>query len=111
MRAGALRSRVTVQRKTITAQNSDGADVVDWTLDVDGPFWATIDALQGRQLEAMQQIWAEARFRVTIRYQEGVPIARADRLLWGTRILDILDAEDPDQRKRQVVMICKELVE
>jgi SPP1 family predicted phage head-tail adaptor len=111
MRAGTLRSSVIIQRKTVTGQDSRGADVIDWTTDVDGPFWANVEALQGRQLEAVQQTWAEARFRVTIRYQPGIAIARADRLLWGTRVLDILDAEEPDQRHRQVVMICKELVE
>ena len=110
MRAGTLRCQVTLQHKTILSQDTFGQDVVSWTADTDGPFWAMIDALQGRQLEAAQQTWAEARLRVTIRYQPGVTIERADRLLWGSRVLDILDAEDPSQRKRKVVMICRELV-
>lgn len=110
MRAGALRSRVTVQHRLVTSQDSRGQDVYSWTTITDGPFWAMIEALQGRQLEAAQQTWAEARFRVTIRYQPGVSINREDRLLWGSRILDILDVEDPDQRTRQIVMVCKEIV-
>jgi len=111
MRAGQLTQRITIQHKTVTAQDGFGQDTVSWTASTSGPFWAEVVALEGRELANAQQKWAEARFKVTIRYQSGVTIQRQDRILWGTRTLDILDAEDPNQALRKTVMMCKELVD
>jgi SPP1 family predicted phage head-tail adaptor len=111
MRAGCLTQRITIQHRTVTGQDSYGQDTVSWTTSTSGPFWAEIVAMQGRELANAQQKWAEARFKVTIRYQSGVTIKRQDRVSWGTRTLDILDAEDPDQGLRKTVMVCNELVD
>lgn len=113
MRAGRLDQRVTIQHRTVTGQDSYGQDVVSWTASTSGPFWAEVAALEGRELANVQQKWAEARFRVTIRYQTGVTIRRRDRISWQSpeRLLDILDAEDPNQARRKLIMICSELVD
>lgn len=106
MRAGFLtRSRITIQRSTAT-QNTYGEDVPSW--DALGSYWANIRALQGRELEAVQQTWAEARFRIDMRFQRGTTFQRKDRVIWGSRTLDILDVEDPDQRQRRLFLTCKE---
>ena len=107
---GNLSERVTIQHKTVTTQDTYGQDTVSWTASTDGPYWALVEAMQGRELESVMQKWAEARFRVTIRFQSGVTINREDRLLWGSRTLDILDAEDPTQSRTWTVMVCRELV-
>ncbi len=109
MRAGLLtRSRITISRKSVT-QNSYGEDVVTWTSL--GSFWANIRALQGRELESMQQTWAEARFKIDMRFQRGTDFRRADKVTWGTRTLNILDAEDPDQRQRRLFIVCDNYAE
>lgn len=106
MRAGLLaRSRITIQRAT-ASQNSYGEDVPTWA--AIGSCWANIRPLQGRELEAAQQTFAEARFRIEVRYQRGAGFQRKDRVIWGSRTLDILDVEDPDQRQRRLFLTCKE---
>lgn len=105
MQAGKLRSRLTISRGTKT-QNSFGEDVITWVSL--GEFWAEILPLQGRELEVMQQRWAEARFTVRIRFQPTITFRREDRGTWGSRTLDILDVEDIDQRQRELRLICRE---
>lgn len=106
MRAGRLaRSRITISRASKT-QNTYGEDVVTWN--AIGSFWANIRAMQGRELETMQQTWAEARFRIDMRYQRGTDFQREDRITWGSRTLNILDVEDPDQTQRRLFIVAKE---
>lgn len=110
MRAGNLRSRITIKRlptESETTQNTFGEDVL--TEPELGDFWADIRSVQGRELESMQQTWAEARFKVVLRYQSmDIVIRRKDKIYWGERILDILDVEDQDQRRRELTLIAKE---
>ena len=108
MQAGKLRQRVEHQRQTVTGQNSYGQKTYTW--DAVGTYWAEVRAMQGKELDIAQQKWAEARFKVTVRYQPSVEFKRADRLVWGTRNLDIIDAEDPDGRQDMVVIVAKEYV-
>ena len=109
MRAGLLaRARITISRATVT-QNTFGEDVRTWS--PIASCWANIRALQGRELQALQQTWAEARFRIDMRYQRGATFKRSDRITWGERTLDILDVEDPDQRQRRLFITAKEYAE
>jgi SPP1 family predicted phage head-tail adaptor len=107
-----MRQRITIVHAPDDVEGSMGYATGDWdSASTSGPFWAEVRAMQGRELEASQQTWAEARFKVRMRYQPGVTINRKDRITWGSRTLDILDAEDPDGRKREFVMVCKEYVD
>lgn len=106
MRAGLLaRARITISRATKT-QNSFGEDQSTWA--AIGSYWANVRALQGRELESMQQTWAEARYKIDMRYQRGTTFRREDRITWGSRTLDILDVADPDNRQRRLYLICRE---
>lgn len=107
MRAGLRRSRVTFYRPTVGSQNSSGEDVkTNVSL---GSAWVAIKALEGRELERAQQLYAEARFRIEMEHPlTDYTLQRADIVTWGSRTLDILDAEDPNQQRRRVVMIAKE---
>jgi len=103
-----LRHRIVVGKRTITGQGSYGNDTITYpTL---GTFWAHIEAMQGRELDAAMQRWAEARFKVRMHYNT-YGIDRADRIYWGSRVLDILDIEDPFGDSRWLVAVCKEFVE
>ena len=110
MRAGRLaRSRITISRipeSSETSQNTYGED--NQTPTVIGSYWANIRALQGRELETMQQTWSEARFRIDMRYQRGTTFRRKDIITWGSRTLNILDVEDPDQTQRRLFIVAKE---
>lgn len=107
MRAGLRNCRVTFYRPTISAQTASGEDTVtDVSL---GSAWVQIRALAGRELEAAQQIFAEARFRVEIEHPlDEYTLQRKDKITWGSRTLDILDVEDPTQTRRSQVILAKE---
>lgn len=109
MQSARLRTRITIQRPVVSSLDAMGGDVQGTPTDL-GSFWAEITALKGHELESMQQRWAEARFAVKMRHQPGITFQRKDQVAWGSRTLDILDVEDPDQRKRELSLICREIV-
>jgi SPP1 family predicted phage head-tail adaptor len=102
---GSLRHRVTVQRCTKT-QDSYGQDVLTWADLL--TMWAQVRAMTGNEVEAAKQTAAEARFKIRS-WWPPVTIQREDRIVWGTRTLDILDAEDPTGVGREIVILAKEL--
>lgn len=110
MRSGQYDQRITVKEKDVTGQDAFGADEYTWT--TVATFWAHIRAMQGRELETAQQTWADARFKVIMPWQQTVTsIKREHRITWGTRTLEILDAEDPTSLRREFIMYCREIVE
>ena len=98
MRSGTLRHQITITRRNVTGQNSFGEDTLGTSTTV-GAYKADVIALQGREFEAAQQKWAEARFKVRMRYT-ATAIRREDQITWGTRTLEILDVEDRRQGRR-----------
>lgn len=102
---GNCRTSVTIQQKTVTSQDSYGQDVYTWT--TVATLWCEMLPLSGRELDAAQQLHAEARWKLRTHYP-SVAIQRAMRAVVGAQILDILDAEDPGGKRREFVMICKE---
>jgi SPP1 family predicted phage head-tail adaptor len=106
---GFLRERVTIQRKTVSGQNSRNEDTITYPAYLS--CWMWIGALIGREFETAQQKWAEARFKCRMPYPpSGFTIQRADRIAWGSRTLDILDAEDPDGMRREIVIYAQEVL-
>jgi head-tail adaptor len=109
MPAGTRRNLVSIYRPTVIGQNASGEDVVSNVLL--GEAWVRIDALAGREAESARQLFAEARFRVTLDHPlSSMTIQRKDIILWGSpgRMLDILDVEDQTQRRRAVVLLAKD---
>lgn len=102
------RHRITWTRVTATQQNSFGEDI-GATITV-GTFASGVVPLTGRELESAHQTWAEAKYKVSMRYQPSVEIRRGDRGTWGTRILDVLDVQEVNHMNRELVLICKEYV-
>lgn len=107
MRSGRLRHRITIKQKTVSARTSYGEDTYTWT--TVGSYWADVLAMQGREMEAVQQTWAEARFKVRMR-NNGDTIKREYQITWGSRTFDILDVEDPDGHNKELVLYVKEFV-
>lgn len=105
MRAGQLRDRVTLQEVTET-RDSFGAVVEAWS-DV-ATVWAEVADLSGREYFDAQQTNAELKTRIRIRYRSGVvPKMRA---VFGSRVFDIESVIDPDSRRRELHLMCKEVV-
>lgn len=104
MQRGKLRDPLTLQRRVIT-QNSSGEDHITWsTL---GLYWGHVRLMGGREMEAVGQKWADAQFSIVASYRPDITIQREDRFSWGTRTLDILNAE-PDMKTHMLTIIAKE---
>ena len=103
------RHKIFIRKHPGRTASALGSTVIDWTAGtVKGYYWGALEALQGRELEASMQRWAEARFRFKMQYVDGVE--REDRLEYSGRTFDILDAEDPTGHRRELHLLLRELV-
>jgi SPP1 family predicted phage head-tail adaptor len=109
MRAGTLRHRVTFQQQ-VTARDTDGAEIVIWS-DF-ATVWAALEQppgrVQGREgfdNFASQEL-ARADTLVRIRYREG--IHHKLRIVFGSRIFDILAVAEVETRRREIHLLCEE---
>jgi SPP1 family predicted phage head-tail adaptor len=103
MRAGNLRHRITFQIR------SDGQDGYGGQEDIWTDYrstWASIEPLNGRELIAAQAVQNETRFTIGCRYIAG--ILPSMRILFGTRIFNILDMSNIDERNRELQFSCSE---
>lgn len=104
MRAGQLRERVTIQQKVVT-QNAFGEEVITWT--TFATTWADVEPLTGREFIEQARREAEISYKVTIRYRTG--IVPYMRISWESKTLRI-EAVMPDGIKRQIMLMCSEVV-
>ena len=109
MRGGRLRHVVTIQQRT-TAQDTSGALAPVWA-DV-GTLRAEVRSPAGleRVQPGMEQTVATITHQVRIRARE-VNVLPSMRVLWGTRILQIVAVTDPDNLGVQQVLDCFEVLE
>ena len=112
VRAGDLRHRVSLQ-KTVVTRDDYGEQIETWT--TYATVWARISPLRGQELIQAQQVHAEATHEVELRYRHSstsntLNISQVDRILFGTRILEIVNLLIPDERKRNYILLCKEVV-
>jgi len=91
---GLSRHRLEILRPVKT-KNSFNEDVI--ALVIFATVRAQVAVLQGRELEAAQQRWANAKYRIRMQYCAG--IEREYTIRWlteqSTLTLDILDVQDP----------------
>lgn len=105
MQAGNLRNRIVVQDKSVT-QNAYGEEVITWT--AVASVWAAIEPLMGREFMAAQQVQAEVTTRIRLRYISG--LAPEMRVLFGGRVFEILSVQHVYERRRELILMCKEVV-
>lgn len=70
--------------------------------------WANIQALQGRELQAVQQTFADARFRIETQYLAGITTAMQILDDEG-RTLNVLDVQDPYGIRDRLVIYASEV--
>ena len=106
---GLRRDYLTFESPTKT-QDSYGQDVITWSTYMQT--YGNVRAMTGRELEAVQQRWAEARFKIRIPYPP-IRVNREDRIRYGSpeRTLDIIDAEDQDGVRSEMVIYAMEMVD
>src|SRR5690606_36528234 len=71
--------------------------------------WAAVEDISGREFWAAQQVQSEVTTRVRVRYLPGVEPSM--RVLHAGRTLEIVAVLEPDGTRRELQLLCKELVE
>jgi SPP1 family predicted phage head-tail adaptor len=107
LRAGQLRRSVAIQATTDT-RNSVGEPVESWATITGGTVWASLEPLTGREYQTAGVIAAEASHMVRIRYLAN--ITPKHRVLFGSRVFDILGVRNIEERQRMTELFVRERV-
>lgn len=102
-RIGQLRERVTIQTP-VKVSTTGGGSIETWS-DVT-TVSARVLPMQGREMFAREQLHEEITHKVTIRHRSDVTTDQ--RLVWGSRVLNIESAVNLDERRRYLTMTCRE---
>ncbi len=105
MRAGDLRQRVTIQQASYT-RNAYAERVTNWS--TFATVWGAVEALNGRELVEARQVQAEINIRVRIRYRAGITAQM--RVTFSGRTLEIVAPPIEHTRRREMWLLCKEVV-
>jgi SPP1 family predicted phage head-tail adaptor len=103
MRAGSLRHRVAIQTPVET--NDHGSITLSWS--TAATRWAEIRALSGRELAVARQQQSQVTHEVELR-SPGVTVTPKNRILYGSRVLQIESIRDPSERGINVIASCVE---
>ena len=103
MRAGKLRHRITIQRRTQTPDGF-GGPVDTWT-DFAVSVPASVETLSGRELVAAQAQHAEATVQFGMRYLAGVDTTM--RIVYAGLNHDIVSVIDVGERRRELQVLTK----
>lgn len=108
MRIGQQRHRVSIQRLTAGSpqQDAGGSPDENWTTLF--TVWAEIAPLRGRELLAAQQVSTEVTGTVKMRYRADYTITGRDRVLFGSRVYDILAPVNILERNNELVLYVRE---
>ena len=102
--AGKRRNLVKLQKAIVTTDEyGDGLT----TYQTIATAWVSIKSLSGRELINAQQVSSEVTHEITAFFNQQ--ISPRDRVLFGSREFNIESKANPDQREKDMVLICKEL--
>ena len=102
---GDLRHRVTYQEPVETL-DAYRQPVVTWQ--AVGTYWAEVRPLAGRELEVARQLRADVTHAVAMR-RVGA-IGPKGRLLFRGRTLNIVSVLDVGERRRELKLVCAEVI-
>lgn len=103
MRAGRLRQKIVIRRKSATRDNM-GGEVVTWT--DDDPIPAEAQPIRGREYVALQQSESELEVKFTIRYLAGIP--NDCRVIWRSVAYELVSPPiDVGGRMREMELMCR----
>lgn len=105
-RAGEFRHRVTIQQNTATRGTYGGKSDSWGTHSV---CWAKIVSMAGRERQGGGQVNSETTHDVWVRFnRDKARITSAMRVLFGSRVFDIIAAIDPDETQEAMLLKVKE---
>ena len=105
MRAGVLRDRVLLQSHR-KFRDPDGGVTDTW--EDEEYVWAKVWALRGREYVQSREQHADITIRVIIRYRPDV--TPSWRIKFGERILHVVHVIDLQGRRRELELMCREVV-
>lgn len=105
MRAGPLRSRITIERPTET-QAGDGSIITGW--EAFATAWASVEPLVGREYFAQEREQATVSHKIRMRHLPG--ITHKMRVAWGSKLFEIESVLNVGERNREIVLMCSESV-
>jgi len=106
MRIGPMKKRVAIRSAT-AVQDEYHENTLTWA--TDATVWASIEPLSGRELVSAQQQHAETTHRVRMRYQPGITVTAEKRLLYDSRVFEIVSVILNKEGKRMLEILCKEI--
>lgn len=104
MRAGELRH--TVELHSATESRGASGESINTYAEY-ATVRASVEALTGRELESAQQISAETKFKITMRYYSGV--VTEHRIVFGSRTFEINHIINPQEKNKMLILYCKEV--
>lgn len=103
MRAGQLRTLITLQSKSVTGRDADGGEIISWgTFSQD---WADVQPLQLRELLTAKVAGSEVNMRVLMRYRTGVT-SDMRVLIDGTAYAIVAPPVDVEFRHVTLELLC-----
>jgi SPP1 family predicted phage head-tail adaptor len=105
LRAGILRHRV--QLHSASTGTDEYGEVIE-SFTSYATIWARVSPLEGEELIHAQQVNAELTHQVEIRYNSSVTTTH--RVVHSSRTLEIVSIINPDERNKNQILMCKELV-
>lgn len=103
--AGKRRNLVKLQKAVTTPDEYGDLPVTYQTI---ATAWASIRPLSGRELINAQQVSSEVTHEITTFFNQQ--ITPRGRVVFGDRVFHIKSKTNPDQREKDMVLICQELV-
>jgi len=101
-KAGLMRHRVGIQTAS-TSRDAAGQVTQSWSTST--TVWARIEAVSGDERNQAAQVEGRLTHRVTIRYRD---ISPASRLLFGSRVLNILAVRHEENVTGTTIIDCRE---
>ncbi len=106
MRIGPLNKRVAI-RSASSTRNDYGEPIPSWS--TDATVWASVEPLSGRERVGAQQQHAETTHRIRMRYQPGTTVTTVKRILFGTRVFEIISVINKKEKNLMLELLCKEV--
>jgi SPP1 family predicted phage head-tail adaptor len=104
MNAGKMNTKMTVQKQTVT-RTTMGSTAVSWG--TRALIWGDIEPLLGSERWEAGRIVGTVPIRIRARFRSD--LSTTDRILVGTEYYYITEVEDPDGRRREIVITAKRL--
>ncbi len=107
MPAGKFRHRVTIQSAS-ESRDTTGELLLTWSAIERGEVWASIDPLSSTERPDSSQQQAIATHTVIIRHS-NLTVTHKHRLLFGSRVFNILSVLNQDERSIFYELTCEEV--